>query len=738
MEINIENHPRTVKNLFFTDKYSSNLGLLTCMGSKNQKLNNIVIPIYQRQYDWGENELIKLLENANDFISDPSSSYVNSSYFAGTILLEKSKEEGEYELIDGQQRLTSTYLLTFVGYLCAIYKYEHIPSSFPPQRYPIEKNNRYNVIRDFEKRLFNKNSNFNKNWDVEFLNKLDIDHEIDPIHREEVYKTRFDLNEMLKFYDPKLFHQDETQSKLFKKCISNTKLFLNSKNEIELNLIGNNEFNERSLNIFKFIKNISYSVNLDELLENIISKIESFSNSIAFCVLVSLNTNDSFKLFEVLNSTGRPLTIIDKLKSYLFNDIVNTKKLMSSDEFNLKWIELTDILDKPANKFNITLDLTRSELSLIKDNFYEYFSDKKLKIRKNIFKNEPSNKFFDRIIEITKLLNEISEKDCYNSKTNAHSLEWYAKIIEKLNYDWGRQIILGANILTEHLNEKSIISNNKEIWELTDIDDSFKLKNLPELTKLYVILYDLLLKIGLIGIINGLTSDKLPKISQKILNYIIEFVEQDKNKSHLKILCEEIIWDCNTFINEHKSHFLISIKNLTYSKTTDRKLMTLLLFILYNRGKGNSLKFENPSLEHFECSNIPTGQVKGYYTGMDRDVLVNSIGNMLLMKKNINSKLGNNTIKGKLEIIERDLKKEVFFSQNIFLNLLPNTDHIVGTLNPYSNFPEINFTKGYNKDFEPQKELFESRTEFYCTNLEDMICNTKKYILSGDNFVLPK
>jgi uncharacterized protein with ParB-like and HNH nuclease domain len=737
MEINIENHPRSIKDLFFTDSTSSSIGLLTCLGTGQQKLNKIVIPIYQRKYDWAQDELYRLLDNTNDYINTSGSTPLKSSYFTGTILLEKSeKNDGEYELIDGQQRLTSAYLLTFVGYLCSIYRYNNLPN-FSGKKLIIEKYNRYIVVRDFEKKLFNYNSHsVNKNWSEVFLDKLeDLD---DDALREQAFEKRFNMLELLANYSTKLDHQDTTQKDLFINCISKTTIELNSKGEINLNDIRNNEFNERTVNIFNYFKKIFVSSNNDDILYHIIERIDLYSDSIAFCVLVSLNTNDSFKLFEVLNSTGRPLTIIDKLKSFLYTDIVIVEKSLTSEKFNQKWSELIEILDGTGNKINLTLDLTRSELSTIKDKYYEYYSDKKSIIRREIFKKESSNLFFDRIIYISKLLNEIFDKDCYDSNTNSHSLEWYAKIIQKLNYDWGRQVILGANILSGYLNEASVLSNNKEIWKLTGIDDYTKLNKQTELTKFYVILYDLLLKVGIIGIINGLTSDKLPKISQKILNNIIDFVEQNRKKSDLKILINNIIDECNSYINNNKSDFIINIKNLTYSKTTDRKLMTILLFILYNRGKGNSFQFENPSLEHFECSNIPSGQSKGYYNGSDRDVLINSIGNMLLMKKNINSKLGNNTIKGKLEIIERDLKKEVFFSQNIFLNLLPNTDHIEGTLNPYSNFPEINFTKGYNKDFEPQKELFESRTEFYCTNLEDMICNTKKYILSGDNFVLPK
>lgn len=83
-----------------------------------QKLRDIIlgkkfiIPLYQRNYKWGKEEVVKLI---NDFIDSYSPTYKTKSI--GLITLHKKEERGEeYEVIDGQQRLITLaiifYLLT--------------------------------------------------------------------------------------------------------------------------------------------------------------------------------------------------------------------------------------------------------------------------------------------------------------------------------------------------------------------------------------------------------------------------------------------------------------------------------------------------------------------------------------------------------------------------------------------------------------------------------------------------
>lgn len=74
------------------------------------------IPEYQRPYVWGSDQVIELLDD----VYRARQSNSDSQYFLGSMVLKKSdKKDGttkyeEYDLLDGQQRLTTLYLITAV------------------------------------------------------------------------------------------------------------------------------------------------------------------------------------------------------------------------------------------------------------------------------------------------------------------------------------------------------------------------------------------------------------------------------------------------------------------------------------------------------------------------------------------------------------------------------------------------------------------------------------------------
>lgn len=60
-----------------------------------------VVPVYQREFAWGEKEIAQLIEDVNDF---------EGEYCLGTLVVDV-RDGGDYEVIDGQQRLTALFLL---------------------------------------------------------------------------------------------------------------------------------------------------------------------------------------------------------------------------------------------------------------------------------------------------------------------------------------------------------------------------------------------------------------------------------------------------------------------------------------------------------------------------------------------------------------------------------------------------------------------------------------------------
>ena len=71
------------KNIFSDDQYS--------------------IPLYQRDYAWEDKQIEQLIEDINDVPN-------NENYYLGSLIVAK-QEEKKYEVVDGQQRLTTLFLL---------------------------------------------------------------------------------------------------------------------------------------------------------------------------------------------------------------------------------------------------------------------------------------------------------------------------------------------------------------------------------------------------------------------------------------------------------------------------------------------------------------------------------------------------------------------------------------------------------------------------------------------------
>ena len=71
-----------------------------------------LIPIYQRNYDWGEKETLQLLEDISDYAAQKT----GQPYYLGSLIVMPHHQDGQdyYETIDGQQRLTTLTIIMIV------------------------------------------------------------------------------------------------------------------------------------------------------------------------------------------------------------------------------------------------------------------------------------------------------------------------------------------------------------------------------------------------------------------------------------------------------------------------------------------------------------------------------------------------------------------------------------------------------------------------------------------------
>ena len=71
--------------------------------------NKYIIPIYQRNYAWEEPQVVQLIVDINDYAIKKEC----KDYYIGTLIVFEREKDGEiiYETIDGQQRLTTLFIL---------------------------------------------------------------------------------------------------------------------------------------------------------------------------------------------------------------------------------------------------------------------------------------------------------------------------------------------------------------------------------------------------------------------------------------------------------------------------------------------------------------------------------------------------------------------------------------------------------------------------------------------------
>ncbi len=74
----------------------------------NENKCNYIIPIYQRNYAWGDDEISSLLQDIKNACEKNKEQ--DKNYYIGSLVVYR-RENGDFEVIDGQQRLTTLTLI---------------------------------------------------------------------------------------------------------------------------------------------------------------------------------------------------------------------------------------------------------------------------------------------------------------------------------------------------------------------------------------------------------------------------------------------------------------------------------------------------------------------------------------------------------------------------------------------------------------------------------------------------
>lgn len=512
------------------------------------------IPDYQRAYSWNKDNLKQLIDDIMDSIGlNKENNNVFEEYepyFIGSIVLcsKEYKDDGSglYDVIDGQQRLTSIIILIA-------------------------------TIRDLTKNEAYKN----------ILSSL-------------IYQKP---NELMGIKESIRVRVRGKEAEFFKKYV------LTDGGTDLINEIDEKEISEAKQNMLNAIRTFK-EVFVDENGEVLESKLDEFTKYFLQKVVVVVITTDSFtsafRLFNVINARGLPLTNADLLKSENLRVISEDKRNIYTD----MWENIEQELGKDKLEqiigFMRTMKQNRKAIATV----YEEFS-------KKIFVSEP-----DYIgVNFVEHLKEI--KDLYNKYINEGNIE----LSSKDNPIYYQNLV---RIMRDFI--------PYDEWMVALIKFIEKFKNDEDILEFLKVLE----KRIVIDWVNGNSfADRLARVYK-----ILEVIDSSSSLEEIK--------KSNVFISDLErttAYFRNSLDDIEfYSKGRMLVPKYILIRLDMEKRNGEILDYTNKiMLEHILPRNAKDAYWTTNFTVDERKNWCNKLGNLVIINGTKNTKLNNKAFAEKVE-----------------------------------------------------------------------------------------
>lgn len=378
---------------------------------------NYNIPEYQRGYKWRIEQVLKLLKDIDGFNEENNK---DKFYCLQNITIVKKNDY--YDVIDGQQRLTTLFII--LSYLQKYYKDEEIQ---------LKNRLKYSIRKESEdflyKYIFESDINYIKEKDSKYFYNENFDNKFDS---QDVFHFALAKYTIIEFLKGKT---DEEKIKLYKKLLENVIIIVNEvKSGNEENIFRNLNSNKVPLAEQDFIRAIFITRCKED------NKTEKISKRLRIGYDID-NMNIWWSKSSVYNYFNRFCKNYKGI-SLLYNLFFQCFKFKID---NKKYESLFDYLDNKNEKVNDTLkDILRFHNTMVdwyKD--YEIYhllgfisiTNTKQNNIVNIWNKWEENISRDVFI---KELKNIIEKELVNSfnYNNKNTLESYLSSITNINFNW--------------------------------------------------------------------------------------------------------------------------------------------------------------------------------------------------------------------------------------------------------------------------------------------------------------
>lgn len=310
-------------------------------GIINPRSRTINIPAYQRPYRWGTDKINRLFQDYDDN---------NSEYFLGSaVAVEKNKNGNlEFDVVDGQQRITTLYLLNYIRFLLKKeYVLNKLNKSYQPRasEYCKELEECYvNLIgknaKPFEAIIdkideLMEDDKMDSNKRVELLIKCYRDQ----LHIPKIKNTQQETQEE-RIKEAREFFKDETlclkysrgrYDHVLRDALCNVYLKrVDDTNDFKLDIVIENTEDEFINNYLSAMKTIFNNIwnraklrsqeDIYDICEKAIELSDDMIKNMSLCIVLTENADDANKLFEVLNDRSLKVEDLELLKNHFYKE----------------------------------------------------------------------------------------------------------------------------------------------------------------------------------------------------------------------------------------------------------------------------------------------------------------------------------------------------------------------------------------------------------------------------------